>query len=185
MLALLIPFRPREARPATRAWNTVKTLGQIVVMWSVILGLLPMMIVSIEHTLGLSPLPRLRGIGMTLLLIGSLLGLVTANVMVRDGAGTPLPLDTARNLVVSGPYRYVRNPMAIFGFVQGLGVGLWLGSLGVLVYTVIGAAIWQWVARPWEEADLEIRFADRYRRYRSAVPCWIPRYTAYWEANDA
>lgn len=184
MRALLIPSRPRVARPATRAWNTVKTLGQIVVMWSVILGLLPMMIVAIEHTLGLPPLPPLRGIGMTLLLVGSVLGLATANVMVRDGAGTPLPLDTARNLVVSGPYRYVRNPMAIFGFVQGLGVGLWLGSLGVLVYTVIGVAIWQWAARPWEEADLEIRFADRYRRYRSAVPCWIPRLTAYHEAHD-
>lgn len=182
MLSSLIPGRPRVARPATRAWNTMKTTGQIILMWSVILGFLPMTINSYERTLGVPALPRLAVLGAAIFLIGSMLGIMTANVMVRDGLGTPLPLDTARNLVVSGPYRYVRNPMAIFGFVQGIGVGLWLGSLGVLLYTAIGAAIWQWGARPWEEADLEMRFGDRYRRYRSAVPCWVPRHTAYREA---
>lgn len=184
MFPRLILGRPRVALPASRGWNTVKTLGQIVVMWSVILGILPLLIVSGEHAMGLPNLPRMRVSGATLVLVGSVMGLVTANVMVRDGAGTPLPFDTTRHLVVSGPYRHVRNPMAIFGFVQGLGVGLWLGSPGVLLYTAMGVAIWQSVARPWEEADLKLRFGDRYRRYCAAVPCWIPRHTAYRETPD-
>jgi protein-S-isoprenylcysteine O-methyltransferase Ste14 len=167
------------ARPASRGWNSLKTLGQITVMWSLILGLLPMMIVSLERILGLPPLPSSRAIGVSLFAIGSLAGLATANVLVRDGEGTPLPLDTARRFVISGPYRFVRNPMAMFGFTQGVGVGLWLGSLGVLVYTAIGAVIWQCVARPWEEADLENRFGEPYHRYRKAVACWIPRLTPY------
>jgi protein-S-isoprenylcysteine O-methyltransferase Ste14 len=69
--------------------------------------------------------------------------------------------------------------MAMFGFSQAIGVGLWLRSPAVIVYTMVGIVIWQWLARPWEEADLERRFGDRYRRYRDAVPCWIPRLTPF------
>jgi len=44
------------------------------------------------------------------------------------GNGTPLPAATARRLVIGGPYRFVRNPMAVAGLVQTVGVGLWTGS---------------------------------------------------------
>lgn len=178
-------LRPRVARPASRAWNTVKTLLQIAAMWGVLLVVLPLAIHRMESGFGV-PGPAWAGlrpgadlVGAALVVAGSLLGLWTANVMVRDGAGTPLPLDTARELVVAGPYRHVRNPMAIGGFCQGIGVAVWLGSPAVLMYVAIGMAIWQWIARPWEERDLEERFGDRYRRYRLAVPCWLPRLTSY------
>ena len=65
--------------------------------------------------------------------------------------------------------------MAIGGLSQGIGVAVWLGAPAVLAYVAVGMAIWQWIARPWEERDLEERFGDRYRRYRAAVPCWLPR----------
>ena len=38
--------------------------------------------------------------------------------MVRDGDGTPFPLDHTSKLVMSGHDRYVRNPMAIAGIGQ-------------------------------------------------------------------
>jgi protein-S-isoprenylcysteine O-methyltransferase Ste14 len=175
----LMPSGPRVARPASRAWNTVKTLGQIVVMWTALLGLVPAAIAWLEQRFAGPRLPDTGLLGLALFAAGSLFGLVTANALVRDGHGTPLPLDTARDLVIAGPYRHVRNPMAIFGFAQAVGIGLWLRSPGVLAYTAVGIAIWQLLARPWEEADLERRFGDRYRRYRAAVPCWMPRCAAY------
>ena len=98
---------------------------------------------------------------------------------IRAAASRPLPLDTAREIVVAGPYRHVRNPMAIGGFGQGIGVAVWLGAPAVLAYVAVVMAIWQWIARPWEERDLEERFGDRYRRYRAAVPCWLPRLAPY------
>lgn len=177
----LIPSGPRVAGPASRGWNSLKTTGQIVAMWSLLLGALPLGIDVVERWFGMPRLPACSGLGATLFAVASLFGLVTANALVRDGEGTPLPLDTARKLVISGPYRYVRNPMAMFGFAQGFGVGLWLGSPGVLAYTAVGMVIWQRLARPWEEADLERRFGERYRRYRAAVPCWIPRLIPYGE----
>jgi protein-S-isoprenylcysteine O-methyltransferase Ste14 len=37
----------------------------------------------------------------------------------------------ANRLVVVGPYRIVRNPMAVAGALQTIGVGLWVGSWAV------------------------------------------------------
>jgi len=182
-LSRLIPARPRVARPASRAVNAAKTAVQIAVMWSLLLAAVPLVLAWGEDAWGLARLPPRPRLGAGLFVVMSLLGLATANVLVRDGQGTPLPLDTARKLVVSGPYRHVRNPMAIFGFGQGLAVGLWLGSPAVLAYTLVGMAVWQRLARPWEEADLEARFGEDYRRYRAAVPCWVPRLKPYRAAS--
>jgi protein-S-isoprenylcysteine O-methyltransferase Ste14 len=184
-LRRLIPRGTRVAAPASRAWNTAKTLGQIVAMWSVLLAIVPLAIAALERWLPGPRLPDTGPLGAVLFAAGSLLGLVTANVLVRDGEGTPLPLDTARKLVIAGPYRHVRNPMAMFGFTQALGIGLWLRSPGTLAYTAAGMAIWQFLARPWEEADLELRFGEPYRRYRAAVRCWLPRLRPYQDDNAA
>lgn len=175
----LAGLRPRVACHASRGWNTLKTGLQIVVMWGFLLVVLPLAIQRAEAGLGMPSFTGNRSIGACLFLVFSMFGLSTANIMVRDGQGTPLPLDTARSLVVAGPYRYVRNPMAMGGFGQGAAVGIWLGSFGVLCYVAIGVAVWQFVARPWEERDLESRFGGRYRRYRDAVPCWLPRLRPY------
>lgn len=183
MVSFLTTNRPRVAKPASRLRNSLKTIGQIIILWSVALALLPLVIAWCERAIAAPTLPPLPELGIPLLVAASLLGLVTANVLVRDGRGTPLPFDTARNLAISGAYRYVRNPMAICGFLQAAGVGLWLGSPGVLAYAALGAILWQLLARPWEEADLEARFGDRYQRYRAAVPCWIPRCLPYSEGT--
>ena len=57
--------------------------------------------------------------------------------------------------------------------------GFILGSPLVLAYALAGAVFWHLVLRRWEEADLERRFGEPYRRYRSQVRCWLPRRTPY------
>ena len=114
-----------------------------------------------------------------LFLAFSALNLRSGGVLSTLGRGTPLPLDCPRELVISGPYAYVRNPMAVAGLGQGLSVAIWLGSWGVLAYVIAGMALWQWGARPAEEQDLEARFGTAYRDYRAAVRCWVPRLRAY------
>ena len=95
------------------------------------------------------------------------------------GRGTPLPLDHPRVLVVSGPYAYIRNPMAVFGLAQGSGVAIVLGSWIVLAYVALGGALWNFLARPLEEQQLVHDFGESYARYRHHVRCWIPRRTPY------
>jgi protein-S-isoprenylcysteine O-methyltransferase Ste14 len=94
--------------------------------------------------------------------------------MVTHGRGTPLPSVTARRLVTSGPYSFVRNPMAVAGILQGLAVGLILGSWLVVAYALTGSIVWNTLARPYEEADLRERFGEEFEAYRRRVRCWIP-----------
>lgn len=168
-------FRP--AAPASTARNLVKTALQCSVIWTVLLVVVPLAIHALELDAGVPEMvfPGRHLVAASLLMAFSALNVGTAMVLVREGRGTPLPLDCPREFVAAGPYRFVRNPMAIAGLGQGLAVAIWLGSWAVLAYVIAGILVWQWVARPAEERDLEARFGDEYRAYRGAVRCWIPR----------
>lgn len=104
----------------------------------------------------------------------SMLGLTSSYFMVRDGCGTPLPLDQTNELVESGPYRFVRNPMAIAGIGQGLALAELFQSIPIMVYALLGAAVWHLVVRPVEERNMVERFGEPYLSYRNRVTCWIP-----------
>lgn len=102
------------------------------------------------------------------------LGLRSGYIMARIGQGTPLPMDSARNLVIAGPYRYIRNPMAVAGTIQSLAVGVVLGSPAIFAATWVSAAMWNYGVRPAEEKDLANRFGAPFVEYRDSVRCWIP-----------
>ena len=180
-------FRGRMARPASRRWNVLKTLAQTVVFWSTFLFLIPAGICALERAVGLEwrfDHPAARWCGGVLFALGGALGLTSGLVMAARGRGTPFPADCARELVLTGPYRYIRNPMAVAGLSQGVAVGVFLGSPAVILYALIGGPIWHVFVRPWEEADLEQRFGAPYRRYRAAVRCWLPRLTPYRDPGE-
>jgi protein-S-isoprenylcysteine O-methyltransferase Ste14 len=166
----------RAASSASPLRNGVKTLIQIVCIWVLALVIVPLVILD---AFGSRVLPQ-PGLGLwmgaTMFIGFSLLGLASSYYMVRDGGGTPLPLDQTTTLVVSGPYRCVRNPMAVAGIGQGLSVALVFQSLPVLIYAILGALVWHLVVRPVEERDMVQRFGEPYVAYRSRVGCWIPRF---------
>jgi protein-S-isoprenylcysteine O-methyltransferase Ste14 len=182
-------LRGREAKPASRRWNVVKTLGQTAVFWTTFLAALPALVFAAEGALGLDGWrfgsPAGVWIGGAAFALGGALGLTSGIVMASEGKGTPLPADCPRALVVAGPYRYVRNPMAVAGLAQGAAVGLMLGSPAVVLYALAGGPVWNVFVRPWEEADLERRFGEPYRRYRASVRCWLPRFPGYAVERDA
>ena len=174
----------RRARPASIAFNTFKTLVQSLLMWLVFLGIGPLCVWAIESKLRLCGWPVARFWAapegaMGLFCLGWCVAWTSAWVLIRWGQGTPLPLDATNRLVVRGPYRWIRNPMAFASLIQGVAVGLALGSPGVLAYVLCGALAWNFGARPWEEADMEARFGEEFKRYKNAVRCWIPRLRPY------
>ncbi|MCB1022749.1 MAG: isoprenylcysteine carboxylmethyltransferase family protein, partial [Acidobacteria bacterium] len=69
--------------------------------------------------------------------------------------------------------------MAFSGIGQGIAVALFLGSPLVLIYALMGSAIWQLVFRPLEEIDLRKRFGSDYEEYTAKVRCWIPNFKPY------
>ncbi len=182
-MRLLDSIRGRVARPASVRRNLLKTLIQSQTIWLIFFFIGPAGLYRLEEKLHLAPYRfSSRGwriAGIVLFLLGWLLAYTSAAFMVVKGKGTPLPADATRELVVAGPYRYVRNPMAIGSFAQGVAVGLFLGSPLTTAYALIGATGWNYFVRPWEELDLARRFGRPYVRYRDSVGCWIPLLQPY------
>jgi protein-S-isoprenylcysteine O-methyltransferase Ste14 len=168
-------FRP-AAIGSSPAKHVVATFGQIVVFWGLFLVAIPLVVTAVERRWDMAlAFPTFAAqIGAAILILASALGIASAVAMSTRGAGTPLPSAMANRLVVAGPYRWVRNPMAIAGIVQGVAVGLMLSSWLVIVYAITGSLLWNYVIRPLEEADLNERFGDDFQRYCATVRCWIP-----------
>jgi protein-S-isoprenylcysteine O-methyltransferase Ste14 len=168
----------RRSKDGKTAWLMAKTVMQIIVVWTLILVIFPLLIIQIEAKIGIPrfSFPFQTVIGILLFPFVSLIGLSSAYSMAKNGRGTPLPMDTASKLVVLGIYKYVRNPMAISGIGQGLLVGFILGSPLVLLYALLGAFIWQFIYRRLEEEDLLEKFGTEYEDYQRKVRCWVPRF---------
>ncbi|MEM8526460.1 MAG: isoprenylcysteine carboxylmethyltransferase family protein [Bacteroidota bacterium] len=164
----------RKATTDNMLANSIKTIFQIVCVWLITLFVFPVLIIE---SFEINSLPSKETISMaiSLFVFFSTIGLYSAYVMVKIGQGTPLPLDQTQKLVTKGPYKYVRNPMAIAGIGQGLSVSILFWSIHILIYTMIGAILWQFVVRPLEERDMIERFGEDYLEYKSRVKCWIPK----------
>jgi protein-S-isoprenylcysteine O-methyltransferase Ste14 len=96
-------------------------------------------------------------------------------LLVVRGRGTPLPFAPPREFVALGPYRHVRNPMALSVVVGVAGLALAVGSLAGLGFVgVLGAALHLYIVHR-EEPALRRRFGDSYVSYCARVPRWLPR----------
>lgn len=133
-------------------------------------------ILKIELNTGINGFLAQKEIGWILFLTFSLIGIYSGYTMSWRGKGTPLPLDCPNKLVIEGPYKIVRNPMAIAGIGQGISVGIILGSYTIILYSISGAILWHIMVRPIEEKDLEQRFGKTYLEYKSRIRCWIPNF---------
>jgi len=166
----------RVAAPASRGIRALRTVGDAVLFTGAFLGVVPVLLRLLEDTYGLprfAPIPWPPVVVAIVALNG--FGLVSGLWFVKEGDGTPLPVDTAGKLVVSGPYAWIRNPMAAAGIAQGVLLALALGSWITLVYSLFGGLFWHVFVRPVEEEDLERRFGAPYRAYVREVPLWRPR----------
>ena len=107
---------------------------------------------------------------------------ILAGLIVRGWAAGVL--EKNRELAVSGPYAFTRNPLYLGSFTIGTGAAvaggrIWIGLVFLAFF------IWAYrgpMAR--ESGRLEERFGDAYRCYRDAVPAFLPRVTPYRPSTD-
>lgn len=169
------PFQVyRGNRPSTAL---LVALFETAIFYTMFFGVIPATIVYAQHELDLTPFnPGAPGriAAIVGFLAGGTLAISSTVQFAWKGMGTPLPMYAPKQLVISGPYRYVRNPMAVGGIFQGVMVGIFLGSVPVMVYSLMGAGIWHFFIRPVEEADLQDRFGNAFTDYCQQVKCWWP-----------
>ena len=96
-----------------------------------------------------------------------------------QGVGTPAPIAPTRHLVVTGAYRYVRNPMYVAVVTIILGQVLLFASLPLLVYGALAWLATHIFVLAYEEPTLRSTYGAEYDAFTSAVPRWIPRLTAF------
>ena len=122
----------------------------------------------------------MRSAGILLLAAG-LLALIECFVRFVRHGGTPAPVAPTERLVVSGLYRYVRNPMYVAVVSIILGQALLFGSRYLLGYAGIVWLLFHSFVVIYEEPTLRRRYGADYGRYASQVNRWWPRWRA-WEA---
>jgi protein-S-isoprenylcysteine O-methyltransferase Ste14 len=150
----------------------------------VLAGLIPWSMTRWEFGPALLGLEAGRSVGVLLILVG-LPGLVDSFArFALQGLGTPAPVAPPKNLVVTGLYRHVRNPIFLAVVAIILGQALLFGDWRLIVY---GALLWfafhaQVVA--YEEPTLEQTFGGEYDAYRANVRRWIPRVVP-WRAPES
>ena len=121
----------------------------------------------------------LQLIGVVLLAIGLTFFVWSLRRFAVDGHGTLAPWDPPRELVVHGPYRYVRNPM-ISGVAMVLfGEAALMQSAPHAVWALMFSAINLVYIPAFEERQLADRFGEPYREYCRNVPRLFPRATPW------
>jgi len=127
-------------------------------------------------------MPLFRFVGGMLITLG-VVGLLDSFVrFALQGVGTPAPVFPTRHLVVTGLYRYVRNPMYVAVVITILGQGLILGNAALLEYGGIVWLLFHVFVLVYEEPTLRASFGSEYKSFCAVVPRWIPRF-ALWRSH--
>ncbi len=100
--------------------------------------------------------------------------LSVANLAIR-GFGAPWAIKLSSRLASDWMYRWTRNPMGLCSLIFLVSYGLWTGALWFLLWaSLIISPAWMFFAHFYEERELEIRFGQSYRDYRSRTSFMIP-----------
>jgi protein-S-isoprenylcysteine O-methyltransferase Ste14 len=148
----------------------------------IVAGYVPWRICRWQVAAALLGIPWLRFVGVLLIAAGLPVLLDSFARFALQGLGTPAPIFPTRHLVVSGLFRYVRNPMYVAVVTLIFGQGLLFGSVRVLEY---GVAVWVaffLFVLIYEEPTLRRSFGREYEEFCANVPRWIPRFRP-WRQN--
>ena len=120
--------------------------------------------------------PLARGWALPAAILLGAVGLsliVTALGLFFSSKTRPEPWRPASALVVTGPYRFTRNPMYLGLTLIGLATALVFSSVATALLTFLGALVADRLVIAREEAYLERRFGADYRRYCGHVRRWL------------
>jgi len=162
-------------KPGT-SWLFAKASLFTLVVPGTVVVLVPYLLLA-DASLGAVDFLGMALLGLLPLVLGAALYLRCAYDFVWSGRGTPAPIDPPVELVISGPYRYSRNPMYIGVLAMLAGEALLYLDLRLLSFLVVMAVIFNVFVLGYEERALGRQFGDGYARYCEAVPRWIPRWS--------
>jgi protein-S-isoprenylcysteine O-methyltransferase Ste14 len=138
---------------------------------------------AFDHLTGIQLIP-ISGLRLTLAVVLLLSGLLFAfwSLVVQNTIGQGGPLEAVnmevspktQNLVVTGPYRYTRNPMLFGACVFYYAVAIYLNSVIAIALVALFMTFMLIFVIPTEERRLLKDFGSEYEAYRQRVSLFIP-----------
>src|SRR6185369_6499741 len=159
----------------TRGWAMLGSAVFFLIAPTTVAGFVPWGISQWRLQAPLLDLQSIRWFGVVLILLGIPVVVDTFIRFALQGVGTPAPVAPTQHLVITGPNRYVRNPIYLALVAIVLGQGLILGDTRLLVY---GALLWvgfHLFVLAYEEPTLRESFGAEYDSYCANVSRWLPR----------
>ena len=99
-----------------------------------------------------------------------------SSFLFAKSKGTPVPFSPPIQLVKTGPYSFIRNPIVLGYIMIFFGIGFCLGSISlVLITTPFYFILLILEIKLIEEPELEKRLGNDYLDYKERVPMFIPR----------
>ena len=172
-----------DTRLPWRAAMQVATSGLLFLYW------VPEVVFKLRRSTGWEPFFSMPGwqrqVWLQIILLCAIPGVSAVTEFAQRGKGTPIPYDPPRQLVVSGVYRYVANPMQLSCAVVMVLWAAMLRSAWLLVPAAISIVYSAGIAEWDERDDLALRFGDDWRAYRKNVHSWFVRWTPYCAGTPA
>jgi len=168
-----------------RAWALLKTTLFATSFIAFFVIYLPWIWAIRGRTVSDEGLGSLRLLALLPLIAGAYIALRCVFAFAWTGIGTPAPWDPPRRLVISGFYRYVRNPMYIGASLVVIGeTALWGSLTAGLQYLLVFASLVALFVVLYEEPALRSQFGAEYEGYCRNVPRFLPRLTP-WDKRQA
>ena len=127
-----------------------------------------------------SDLGDLKYAALVFLVIGVFLFVSTIFLFWKIGKGTLAPWNETQNLVIAGPYKFMRNPMIVGILCLIVAQSAWFSSINLWIFAMIFFFINHLYFILKEEPTLEKRFGNIYKEYIRKVPRWIPNFNSYY-----
>lgn len=146
---------------------------------------------------------KCRGAFWTLLAVGLLIfpgnfslcrylaamALIIAGQLIRFWAAGYIPkyrteVIGAPELVTSGPYAYIRNPLYAGNFLLGFGWALMAGFAWCIFFTIAFVCLYSLVIIPAEERFLESKFQEQYIEYKRQTNALLPNLLSNKKGSD-
>jgi protein-S-isoprenylcysteine O-methyltransferase Ste14 len=138
---------------------------------------------AFDHLISLRVIP-IAGLRFTIAVILSIFGLlfglwsnIVLNIVGRGGplevAGLEVSPKTQK-LVVTGPYKYTRNPLLLGACVFYCGVAIYLNSIIAVAIVALFMTFMLLFVKLTEERRLSKEFGKDYEEYCQRVPMFIP-----------
>ena len=117
-------------------------------------------------------------VAMLFLTLGLFLAIWSVRTFyTKGGDGTPAPWKPVSNLIIYGPYRYVRNPMILGVVVLLLFEATFFSSKPLLLWALVFFIVNIFYFKVFEEKQLIKRFGPDYENYKENVPMFFPKFT--------